>query len=420
MTSLQAIRGMNDLLPQDIPYWHRLEQVCRQLMQSYGYQEIRTPVLELTALFKRSVGEVTDIVEKEMYTFEDRNGESVSLRPEGTAGAVRAGIEHGLLYNQVQRWWYMGPMFRHERPQKGRYRQFQQLGAEIYGMDSPLSDVELMLLSYRLWKYLEIADCVVLEVNTLGTSLERQAYRQQLVDYFSLHPEQLDEESKRRLLTNPLRILDSKNPAMQPLLEAAPQLLDSLGEVSRQRFNRVCALLGSLKIPYRVNTRLVRGLDYYCHTVFEWITDRLGAQGAICAGGRYDDLVAMLGAKPTPAVGFAMGLERIVLLLQSQAQLSEDPPDVYGILLGEEAESFGLNGIEQLRDALPALKLKVDCGGGSYKSQFKRADKSGAKFALVIGADEVARDALILKPLREDSPQEVYRLPDLIKYLSQY
>lgn len=411
MSKIQAVRGMNDILPKDIPYWQALESHCRQVLTGYGYQEIRLPIVESTALFKRSVGEVTDIVEKEMYTFEDRNGDSLTLRPEGTAGSVRAGIEHGLLYNQVQRWWYMGPMFRHERPQKGRYRQFQQLGVETYGLPSERADVELILLSYRLWQRLGIAEQVVLEINTLGTADERHAYRQQLVAYFEASLEQLDEDSKRRLYTNPLRILDSKNPAMQELIEAAPKLIDALEPESHQRFERVCQLLTALSIPYRLNQRLVRGLDYYCHTVFEWVTDQLGAQGAICAGGRYDDLVAQLGGKPSAAVGFAMGLERIVLLMQTLQPIDAHKPDIYVVMLGEAATVRGLQVAEKLRDALPQLTIIADASGGSYKAQFKKADKSEASFALVLGDEEVATNEVILKPLRTQASQQ--RLTEL-------
>ncbi|WP_188693999.1 histidine--tRNA ligase [Bowmanella pacifica] len=415
---IQAIRGMNDCLPEQSGLWQWVEQTIRDVVKSYGYQEIRTPVVESTELFKRSIGEVTDIVEKEMYTFEDRNGDSLTLRPEGTASCVRAGNEHGLLYNQQQRLWYMGPMFRHERPQKGRYRQFHQFGVETFGLAGPDIDVEVILMTARLWQKFGMADKVSLEINSLGSSEARANYRDALVAFLSQHAEQLDEDSKRRMTTNPLRVLDSKNPDVQALLKDAPDLLDYLDEESKQHFDLLCERLTQAGIQFRVNSRLVRGLDYYNRTVFEWVTDALGAQGTVCAGGRYDGLVEQLGGKTTPAVGFAMGLERLVLLLES-LQLVQLPPevDVYLSLLGEKAEAFGLTLAESLRDAVPGLKLQTHCGGGNLKKQMKRADKSGAGIALIIGEQEVEAAVAGVKYLREDKPQlqvSIEQLPSLL------
>lgn len=404
--SVQAIRGMNDILPEQTGVWQQVEATVRTLLASYGYSEIRMPVLEKTELFKRSIGEVTDIVEKEMYTFDDRNGDSLTLRPEGTAGCVRACIEHGLLHNQTQRLWYLGPMFRHERPQKGRYRQFHQIGVEAFGMAGPDIDAEQILMTARLWKQLGLTE-VRLELNSLGTSEARAAYRGILVDYFSAHREQLDEDSQRRLTTNPLRILDSKNPGMQDLIEAAPQLAEHLDAESREHFAALCATLDAAGVAYRVNPRLVRGLDYYGRTVFEWVTDRLGSQGTVCAGGRYDGLVEYLGGKPTPAFGFALGLERLIaLLIDLGVHPQPETAHAYLVLVGATAERQGPVLGERLRDAVPGLRLQVNCGGGSFKSQFKRADRSGAAWALILGEDEVANGRLGIKPLRGDAPQE--------------
>jgi len=403
---IQAIRGMNDILPGDTPAWQALESALRTLMQTYSYQEIRTPLLEKTELFKRSIGEVTDIVEKEMYTFTDRNGDSLTLRPEGTASCVRACIEHGLLHNQQQKLWYMGPMFRHKRPQKGRYRQFHQVGVEVFGIPGPDIDAELILMSARLWRNIGLQD-VRLELNSLGSPESRRAYRDILVDYLNAHAGQLDEDSRRRLGSNPLRILDSKNPDMQPLIEAAPTLYEHLDGASREHFEQLCALLDAAGIAYRINTRLVRGLDYYTRTVFEWVTDRLGAQGTVCAGGRFDGLVDYLGGKATPAVGFAMGLERLIALLQQQQQQpTVQAPHAYLVLVGEAAQAAGLPLAEQWRGDLPGLRLLVNCGGGSFKSQFKRADKSAAQVALVIGDAELEQEVVGIKPLRGDQEQQ--------------
>ncbi|MEJ2644958.1 MAG: histidine--tRNA ligase [Gammaproteobacteria bacterium] len=404
---IQAIRGMNDILPDQSSAWQHIEDIARGVLRAYGYREIRLPLLEKTELFKRSIGEVTDIVEKEMYTFEDRNGDSLTLRPEGTAGCVRAGIQHGLLHNQVQRLWYLGPMFRHERPQKGRYRQFHQIGVETFGMEGPDVDAELILLTARLWQALGVRD-VTLQLNSLGTLESRNAYRQVLVEYLSARMDQLDEDSRRRLNTNPLRILDSKNPQMQELIAAAPRLADYLDADSQAHFDALRAMLDEAGVPYEINPRLVRGLDYYGKTVFEWVTDRLGAQGTVCAGGRYDGLVEFLGGRTTPAVGFAIGLERLIALLEElEVVPPARDPHAYLVLMGEAAQRRGLALAESLRDALPGLRLQTHCGGGSFKSQFKRADRSGATVALVLGDDEISRGQVAVKPLRGAGEQEV-------------
>ncbi len=407
---IQSIRGMNDILPDETPAWQFIESRLRQLLKSYNYDEIRFPIVEKTALFKRSIGEVTDIVEKEMYTFEDRNGDSLTLRPEGTAVCVRAGIQNGLLVNQQQRLWYIGPMFRHERPQKGRYRQFHQLGVEVFGLSGPDIDAELIMMSARFWKMLGLQDSVTLQLNSLGTAQAREQYRSVLVDYLQQHSELLDEDSQRRLQTNPLRILDSKNPAIQEMIEQAPRLMEHLDDESRQHFADLCAYLDSVGIAYEINTRLVRGLDYYNRTVFEWVTDKLGAQGTVCAGGRYDGLVKQLGGRETPAVGFAMGLERLVLLVQ-QEQLKNyiKQPHAVLLMMGERAQAAGLALSEQLRDALPKVRIFNICGGGSFKSQMKRADKSQAEIALILGDDELDKQLITVKYLRQkadNKPQQ--------------
>jgi histidyl-tRNA synthetase len=404
--TIQAVRGMNDILPAGSAAWQHLEQTLRSVVHAYGYHEIRMPLLEKTELFKRSIGEVTDIVEKEMYTFDDRNGDSLTLRPEGTASCVRACMEHGLLHNQTQRLWYAGPMFRHERPQKGRYRQFHQVGVEAFGMAGPDIDAEMIFMTARIWERLGLTGAV-LQLNSLGTLQARAAYRDALVDYLRAHVDALDADSRRRLDSNPLRILDSKNPDMEAMLAAAPSLPEYLDDESREHFGELCALLDAAGIRYELNPRLVRGLDYYSKTVFEWVTDQLGAQGTICAGGRYDGLVEYLGGKPVPAVGFAVGLERLLgLLAAGGVELPENVPHVYLVLDGEQGARRGMVFAEELRSALPGLRLQVNCGGGSFKSQFKRADRSGAGFALVIGDDEVARQQVIVKPLRSDAGQE--------------
>ncbi|BAP57661.1 histidyl-tRNA synthetase [Thioploca ingrica] len=414
---IQAVRGMNDILPSQTPLWQHLEATIRHLLATYGYQEIRLPLLEATELFARSIGEVTDIVEKEMFTFTDRNGDSLTLRPEGTAGCVRAGIEQGLFYNQTQRLWYLGPMFRHERPQKGRYRQFHQMGAEVYGLSGPDIDAEMIIMTARFWRQLGLSD-LELQINSLGSANARAAYKEQLSHYFTAHYPQLDADSQRRLSTNPLRILDSKNPEMQALIESAPQLLEHLDEESQADFAALQQLLDQTGIRYRVNPRLVRGLDYYNKTVFEWVTQQLGAQGTICAGGRYDTLVEQLGGQPTPAIGFALGLERLVLLLaQSNLPLPNPAPHVYLMTMGDQAMQQGFRLAESLRDDLPQLRIVVHCGGGSFKSQFKRADKSGAQIALVLGENELEQQQITLKYLRTEQPQISVALTKLADYL---
>jgi histidyl-tRNA synthetase len=418
--SIQAIRGMHDVLPHQTPLWQLLEGRVAQVLGSYGYREIRMPALELTELFKRSIGEVTDIVEKEMYTFDDRNGDSLTLRPEGTAGCVRAAMEHGLLHNQTQRLWYQGAMFRHERPQKGRYRQFHQIGVETFGMPGPDIDAEVILLTARIWQALEIPG-LELQLNTLGTAQERAAYRDELVAYFREHYQLLDDDSRRRLDTNPLRILDSKNAEMRTMLDAAPTLHGHLGEASRSHLAFICDTLERAGVAYVLNPRLVRGLDYYSRTVFEWVTDRLGAQGTVCAGGRYDGLVEQLGGKPVPAVGFAMGLERLVAILEEiHPEAAEAAVDLYLVVLGERASQEGLVLAEQLRDALPGLQLISHCGGGSMKAQFKRADRSGARYALVLGDSELEAGTVVVKPLRSDAPQQAVARDSLIGTLRSH
>ena len=414
--NIQAIRGMRDILPDQTPLWQLFEERVRRVLSSYGYSEIRMPILEMTDLFKRSIGEVTDIVEKEMYTFDDRNGDSLTLRPEGTAGCVRAGIENGLLHNQVQRLWYQGPMFRHERPQKGRFRQFNQIGVETYGMEGPDIDLEVILISNRIWKELGL-DGLELQINTLGTTEERAVYRDKLAAYLSANKDQLDEDSQRRLESNPLRILDSKNADMRDLIAAAPTLMEYLGDESKAHFEAICAGLDAAGVSYVINQRLVRGLDYYSRTVFEWVTDRLGAQGTVCAGGRYDGLVEQLGGRGTPAIGFAMGVERLISLLEeSETALQVKGLHAYMVLVGEESQKQGLTLAERLRDQVPGLRLLTNCGGGSFKSQFKKADRSGARFALVIGEDELQRGVAGIKPLRDNSEQQEIALSSMREY----
>ncbi len=402
--AIQSVRGFADILPEQTPMWRFLEEQVRAVLEGYGYREIRLPYLERTELFARSIGEVTDIVEKEMYTFEDRNGESLTLRPEGTAGCVRACIEHGLLHNQQQRVWYSGAMFRYERPQKGRMRQFHQIGAEAYGFAGPDIDAEMILLSARFLRRLGLID-VELQINSLGSAECRAAYRERLVEYFQAHHDQLDEDSQRRLHTNPLRILDSKNPAMQELLAGAPQLLEHLDPESREHFDGVLAILDAAGVPYRINPRLVRGLDYYSRTVFEWVTDRLGAQGTVCAGGRYDGLIEQVGGKPTPAVGFGAGLERLVALLEESGTTVTAPPPHAYVVTTDAVAAFAL--AERLRDQVPELRLVVNSGGGSIKNQFKRADRSGAALALVLGDEEVAAGTVTVKDLRAGTQESM-------------
>jgi histidyl-tRNA synthetase len=415
--TLQAVRGMNDILPVDAALWEFFEDTIRAWLHGYGYTQIRTPIVESTDLFVRSIGEVTDIVEKEMYSFEDRlNGERLTLRPEGTASCVRAVVEHNLLYNAPQRLWYMGAMFRHERPQKGRYRQFHQVGVESLGFDGPDMDVEHILMTARLWRLLGLQD-VALEINTLGSLEARQRYRSRLIAYFEQHADVLDEDAKRRLHTNPLRILDSKNPAMQAICEAAPKLMDDLDDFSRQHFEMLQTALTKAGIAYRINPRLVRGLDYYNATVFEWVTTRLGAQGTVCAGGRYDSLVEQIGGKPAPACGFAMGVERLLTLMQEQ---QFNPPvlavDAYLVHAGEAASKAAPQVAETLRDA--GLSVVLHCGGGSFKSQMKKADGSGARFAVIMGDDDAAVGEASVKPLREGGEQRRVKLDQLAEVLS--
>jgi histidyl-tRNA synthetase len=417
--ALQAIRGMNDILPEQSSVWQFAEDTIRAVLESYGFREIRMPIVEKTELFKRSIGEVTDIVEKEMYTFEDRNGDSLTLRPEGTAGCARACLQHSLTIKQVQRLWYTGPMFRHERPQKGRYRQFYQVGVEVFGLEGPDVDAELLMLTARLWKRLGLEQ-LSLQVNSLGTSEARDRYRDELVAYLKTVYEQLDADSQRRLESNPLRILDSKNPQVQALLEAAPRLADYIDEDSQAHFETLCALLDAAGLDYDINPHLVRGLDYYGRTVFEWVTDQLGAQGTVCAGGRYDVLMEYLGGRATPAVGFALGLERIIALLEKQgAKVPDASPHLYIVTAGEQAQRQGLLLSERLRDALPKLRVVTHCGGGSFKSQFKKADRSGARYALVLGEDEVQRREIGIKPLREREDQETVSYDALDGRLAQ-
>lgn len=421
MAKIQAIRGMNDILPEQTPVWQFVEATVRQVLRQYGYQEIRMPIVEQTDLFKRSIGEVTDIVEKEMYTFEDRNGDSLTLRPEGTAGCVRAAEEHGLLFNQTRRLWYTGPMFRHERPQKGRYRQFHQIGVECFGMSGPDIDAELLILTARLWQALGLSGHTRLEINSIGTSESRKTYRSALVDYLSQYKSDLDADSQRRLETNPLRILDSKDAGTRKILENAPSLDDYLDDESRSHFGRLRELLDAAGIEYTVNPALVRGLDYYGKTVFEWITDSLGAQGTVCAGGRYDGLVEQLGGKPTFAVGFAMGIERLILLLETLDLIPDhvnSNADVYVTAMGDAAVAPALALAEQLRNELPDYVVVTHCGGGSFKSQMKKADKSGARYAVILGENEVAGGTAGLKPLRSDESQREVPQADLAQALA--
>jgi histidyl-tRNA synthetase len=399
--NLQSVRGMRDILPEQSASWQFIENAARQLFASYGYKELRTPIVESTDLFKRSIGDATDIVEKEMYTFDDRNGDSLTLRPEGTAGCVRSGIQHGLFHNQQQRIWYLGPMFRHERPQKGRYRSFYQAGIETYGIDGPEIDAEVIAIAARLWKKLGFKN-VRLEINSLGSNESRQNYQKVLIEYFSSHQEQLDEDSQRRLHKNPLRILDTKNPSMKMLVENAPNLLDYIDDKSREHFAELKLRLDNMGISYEVNSRLVRGIDYYNRTVFEWITEDLGAQGTICAGGRYDGLVKQLGGRETPACGFGIGIDRLQLLIEEKNLCTnQNNPQAYLVMAGNNAERKGIALAEEIRDLNPDLRLLMNAGSGSFKSQLKRADKSGAAFALILGDSEVDANQITIKPLLE-------------------
>jgi histidyl-tRNA synthetase len=414
---IQSIRGMHDVLPDESYQWQDFEQIVRDLMAVYGYREIRMPAVESTDLFSRSIGEVTDIVEKEMYTFEDRNGDLLTLRPEGTAGCVRAGIQHGILHNQVQRLWYMGPMFRHERPQKGRYRQFHQFGVETFGIADPDIDAELIIMTARLWKLLQLED-IRLELNTLGSNEARAKYREILQDYLNANRDQLDEDSLRRLDSNPLRILDSKNPEMKSMLQSAPSLLDYLDAESAEDFEQLKLYLDDAGIEYTINPRLVRGLDYYCKTVFEWVTDQLGAQGTVCAGGRYDGLVEQLGGRSTPAAGFALGIERLLAMREAaNIEVPQGQPDIYLLLQGESSSRKGLLLAETLRDECPGLSVLSNCGGGSFKSQMKKADKSGAVIAVILGENEIAENTVTVKFLREQKQQQTINQSDISEFL---
>jgi len=403
---IRSVRGMNDILPDVTPYWQAVETTLNDVLRSYGYQEIRFPIVEKTALFCRSIGEVTDIVEKEMYSFDDRNGESLTLRPEGTAGCVRAAMQNGLL-NQTQRLWYQGPMFRYERPQKGRYRQFHQIGVEAYGFKGPDIDAEMILMTARLWKQLGLRG-LKLQINSLGSTEARLLYKAKLIDYFELHRDQLDEDSQRRLHSNPLRILDSKNPEMQALNDGAPMLLDHLDKESEQDFNALCEALDSVGLIYEINPRLVRGLDYYGKTVFEWVTEHLGSQGTVCAGGRYDGLVSQLGGKAATAIGFAIGLERLISLLEAMDALPKiETIDAYIVAVGDKAVREALLLAERLRDEVPGLKLITHCGGGNFKSQFKHADRSGARWSLILGDDEIDNKVIGVKTMATGEQETV-------------
>jgi len=409
---------MHDILPAQMPAWNQLEDEYRSLAESYGYRQIRTPIVEKTALFARSIGTVTDIVEKEMYSFEDRNGDSLSLRPENTASVVRAGLQAGLLQDQQQRLWYCGPMFRHERPQKGRYRQFHQLGAEAFGVAGADIEAELILLAARFWKRLGLND-IDLQINSLGSSSCRQNYRAILVEYFRDHYQQLDADSQRRLESNPLRILDSKNPDLQALIEAGPGLQDSLDQESSEHFEQLKDILDQTGVSYQVNRRLVRGLDYYCHTVFEWVTETLGAQGTVCAGGRYDGLVEQLGGKSNYAAGFSMGCERLVSMIVDQGGAASDPGcDVYLAMRGENCVARAQQIAEAIRDHMPRLELVVHAGAGSFKSQMRKADKSGARIALILGETEIEAGTIAVKFLREEKAQTDILQSDIVAQLA--
>lgn len=418
MKSLQSVRGMHDVLPRDVAAWQWLENRLTDVMDRYGFAEIRIPLIERTALFTRAIGESTDVVEKEMYAFDDRNRESLSLRPEGTAGVVRAVLQHGLLSPPGLKVWYRGPMFRRERPQKGRQRQFHQTGVEVFGLAEPAADAELIALGTRLWRDLGIARHVVLELNTLGDRDDRARYRSELVDYLRPHRDRLDDDSRRRLETNPLRIFDSKVETTREIMAGAPRLIDHLGPEARAHFDAVTAMLDEQGIAYRVNPGLVRGLDYYCRTVFEWTTETLGAQGTVCAGGRYDDLVEIQGGKPTPGIGFALGMERLLELVRAEHPDERFRRAPHAYLLGDDAVSERLGLAEALRDAWPELRLVTDLQGGSFKAQFKRADRSGARLALVLGESERAAGEVSIKDLageREQQRVERARLGDWLR-----
>lgn len=419
---LQAVRGMNDILPKESYQWRLLLEIFAKCLHQYGYKEIKLPIVENTQLFKRTIGEVTDIVEKEMYTFTDLNGESLTLRPEGTAGCVRACLEHGLLHHQQQKLWYCGPMFRHEKPQKGRYRQFHQFGVEVLGIEGTGIELELIAICQRLWKTLGLEHVIKLEVNTLATIDERQQYREKLIRYFKEHDSLLDDDSKKRIEKNPLRILDSKNPEMKALIQQAPKLIDMISEQSRQHFFDFCTGLQTLGIDYTVNPFLVRGLDYYGHTVFEWVTEALGSQGTVCAGGRYDSLVAQIGGKPTPAIGFAIGIERLLLLHEtiSSQSFTDSQPDVFFIAVGDDALAQAIKLAENLRDVQDTLQIIVNTAGGSIKSQFKKADKSHARLAVIIAEDELKQGMASIKDLRVAGEQKMINQQELSYHIKNY
>ena len=416
--NIQAIRGMNDCSPTESPLWQWIEGQIRQILSSYGYSEVRMPIVESTPLFARAIGEVTDVVSKEMYTFWD-NDEQLTLRPEGTAGCVRAAIEHGWIYNNEQRLWYMGPMFRHERPQKGRYRQFHQAGVEVFGIATPEIDAELIILSARLWKALGIDQYVSLQLNSIGSLEARANYRSALVAFLENHQDLMSEEEKERLVKNPLRILDTKNQALQDVLDGAPKLLDYLDDESREHFAQLCGLLDAVGIQYEINPKLVRGLDYYNKTVFEWVTSALGAQGTVCGGGRYDGLVEQLGGHATSGVGFAMGLERLVLLVQevNKSIPVKSAVDIYVVYQGEGTTLAAFQLAEKLRSALPHLSTMLHCSGGNFKKQFKRADKSGATLALVLGESEVQNNQVVVKHLLGAAEQQTIDVANLIEHV---
>ncbi|RDE77197.1 histidine--tRNA ligase [Haemophilus parainfluenzae] len=416
--NIQAIRGMNDCSPTESPLWQWIEGQVRQILSSYGYSEVRMPIVESTPLFARAIGEVTDVVSKEMYTFWD-NDEQLTLRPEGTAGCVRAAIEHGWIYNNEQRLWYMGPMFRHERPQKGRYRQFHQAGVEVFGIATPEIDAELIILTARLWKALGIDQHVSLQLNSIGSLEARANYRSALVAFLENHQDLMSEEEKERLVKNPLRILDTKNQALQDVLDGAPKLLDYLDDESREHFAQLCGLLDSVGIQYEINPKLVRGLDYYNKTVFEWVTSALGAQGTVCGGGRYDGLVEQLGGHATSGVGFAMGLERLVLLVQevNKSIPVKSAVDIYVVYQGEGTTLAAFQLAEKLRSELPHLSTMLHCSGGNFKKQFKRADKSGATLALVLGESEVQNNQVVVKHLLGAAEQQTIDVTNLIEHV---
>ncbi len=417
---VKRLRGMYDVTPDQVWVWQKLEAIVTGLLQQYGYQEIRFPLLEKTALFHSAIGEVTDVVEKEMFTFTDRKDVSISLRPEGTASTVRAVLENGLIFNEPQKLWYSGPMFRYEKPQKGRNRQFSQIGVEVFGYPGPEADAELLLMTHRMWQQLGI-DNVRLELNSLGSAACRESYRTVLIEYFEQHLDVLDEEAKNRLHSNPLRLLDSKNPDMKAVIKAAPSIADYLSDESQAHFNQLCAILDACEVPYEINRRLVRGLDYYSHNVFEWITDDLGAQGTLCAGGRYDALVEMQGGKPTPATGFAMGLDRLVeLIVDKQLWQADAQTDVYVVWDKQVAVDQVMALCEQIRNDLPEITLMMHLTEASFKSQFKKADKAGAQFTLILGPDEMDKQLISVKAMQDRNvPQQQLSYQDVVSFLTQ-